>query len=106
MKRRALTVLAVLAVFGVGLSATAAATREFQQGVKIEADGKAIDVEVGHAVPCVLGWNNDGKKDLIVGQFGGGKIRLYLNQGTDDAPVFKDFTFLRAGGTEISLPAG
>jgi hypothetical protein len=78
---------------------------EFQQGVKLEADGKPIDVEVGHLVPCVVDWNGDGKKDLLVGQFAGGKIRLYLNQGTDNAPVFKDFTYLQAGGKEISLPS-
>jgi hypothetical protein len=79
---------------------------EFQQGVKLEADGKPIDVEVGHLVPWVADWNADGKKDLIVGQFAGGKVRLYLNQGADTAPVFKDFTCLQAGGREISLPAG
>ena len=68
--------------------------------------GKPIDIEVGHLVPCTLDWNGDGKKDLIVGQFAGGKIRLYLNQGTDKAPEFGDFSFLEAGGEQISLPAG
>jgi len=82
------------------------ALSDMKDGIKIEADGKAIDVEVGHLVPCVTDWNNDGKKDLIVGQFSGGKIRLYLNQGTDSEPKFKDFTYLRAGNKEISLPAG
>ena len=42
----------------------------------------------------------------FVGQFRGGKIRLYLNHGTDDSPVFKEYSFLHAGGKEISLPAG
>lgn len=83
-----------------------AAFAALKDGVKLEAAGKAIDVEVGHAVPVVTDWNADGKKDLIVGQFGGGKIRLYLNQGTDSAPVFEKFTYLRAGGSEISLPSG
>jgi hypothetical protein len=78
----------------------------FQEGVKLKADGQVIDVDIGHLVPCVTDWNADGKKDLIVGQFSGGKIRLYLNHGTDSAPVFKEFTYLRAGGAEISLPAG
>jgi hypothetical protein len=78
----------------------------FQEGVKLKASGQVIDVDIGHLVPCVTDWNADGKKDLIVGQFSGGKIRLYLNQGTDSEPVFKEFTYLRAGGAEISLPAG
>jgi len=77
-----------------------------QEGVKLKANGKDIDVDIGHLVPYVTDWNNDGKKDLIVGQFSGGKIRLYLNHGKDNAPVFKDFEYLKAGGEEISLPAG
>jgi len=101
-------VLAAAMALWVGLAGAAAfaAMPVLQDGRKIEAGGQAIDVEIGHAVPSVVDWNGDGKKDLIVGQFGGGKIRLYLNQGTDSAPAFKDFTFLQAGGAEISLPAG
>lgn len=78
----------------------------FREGVKLEADGELIDVAVGHLVPCVTDWNDDGLKDMIVGQFSGGKIRLYLNQGSDDAPEFKDFSFLEAGGKQIGLPSG
>ena len=48
----------------------------------------------------------DGRKDMIVGQFDGGKIRLYINRGTDSKPEFGDFQFLHAGGKQISLPAG
>ena len=91
--------------FGLLCAAQAA---EFQPGVKIEADGKAIDVERGiggGVVPSAVDWNGDGKKDLLVGQYKDGKIRLYLNQGTDNAPVFKDFTYLQAGGKVISLPS-
>jgi hypothetical protein len=86
----------------------AASVPEFQKGVRLEADGKPIDGEVGHLVPCVTDWNDDGKKDLIVGQwqFGGGKIALYLNRGTDAAPTFSQPEYLQAGGAEISLPAG
>ena len=88
--------------FGLLCAAQAA---EFQPGVKIEADGKAIDVGRGRLVPPAVDWNGDGKKDLLVGQYKDGKIRLYLNQGTDNAPVFKDFTYLQAGGKVISLPS-
>ncbi|MFH1963194.1 MAG: VCBS repeat-containing protein [bacterium] len=48
--------------------------------------GKNINVR-GYAVPIVCHWNNDGRKDLLVGS-GDGIIYLYLNQGTDAAPVF------------------
>ena len=78
----------------------------FGEGVRLEAGGKAIDVKVGHLVPCVADWNGDGAKDLIVGQFSGGKIRLYLNRGSDAEPRFEDSTLMEAGGAQISLPAG
>ena len=78
----------------------------FRRGVRIEAAGKPIDIEIGHLVPRACDWNNDGKKDLLVGQFRDGAIRLYLNQGTDTAPVFEDFAVLKAGGKPIKLDAG
>ncbi len=95
----------MLVVAGLALSCSAAPP-VMQEGVMLKADGEIIDVEIGHLVPCVTDWNNDGKKDLISGQFREGKIRLYLNRGTDSKPVLKDLTFLTAGGAEISLPAG
>jgi hypothetical protein len=82
------------------------AETNFQKGIKLEANGKVINIEVGHLVPCVNDWNSDGKKDLVVGQFSSGAIRLYLNQGTDTKPVFNDFSFLHADGKQIKLDAG
>ena len=79
---------------------------DLAEGVKIEADGRAIDAGVGHLVPCVADWNGDGLNDLIVGQFSKGKIRLYVNAGSAEEPVLKDAGFMQAGGAEISLPAG
>ena len=84
----------------------AVAGPKFQQGVKLQAAGKPIDIKTGHLVPCVSDWNSDGKKDLIVGQFSKGAIRLYLNQGTDTEPVFNDFSLLQAGGKPIKMAAG
>ena len=71
----------------------------------LKTDSTAINV-VYNSFPAVVDWNGDGKKDLIVGQFVGGKVRVYLNQGTDAQPAFKDFAYLQAGGKEISLPCG
>jgi hypothetical protein len=68
-------------------------------------DGKQpIDVDVGHATPYVVDWDGDGKKDLLVGQFGSGKLRIYLNKGTDAQPKFDGFTYLQAGGKDASVP--
>ncbi len=97
--------LALTAIVGCKKSEPAAESA-FHKGVRIEAGGKPIDIEVGHLVPRTCDWNNDGKKDLIVGQFANGAIRLYLNQGTDAAPVFGKFSLLQAGGKPIRLDAG
>ena len=64
----------------------------------IQAGG--TDLNVGNrAAPVVVDWNNDKKKDLIVGT-DAGTIRLYLNSGTNSAPVFTTFSNLKAGGVE------
>jgi hypothetical protein len=56
-----------------------------------------VDIQVpGPAAPVVVDWNADGKKDLLVGD-GAGRVTVFLNTGTDAAPVL-------AAGTAISLP--
>jgi len=48
-------------------------------------------------------WNNDGRKDLIVGEsYGGAPVRIYLNTGTDAAPTFGSYSKLKVGGTDFS----
>jgi hypothetical protein len=76
MKTHALVLLAML-VLAMICSMAVAAMRE---GVRIEANGKVIDIERGHLVPCVSDWNNDGRKDLLVGHMR--TIILYKNVGT------------------------
>lgn len=42
----------------------------------------------GRISPRVLDWDEDGKKDLIVGDGRGAQTRVWRNIGTDSAPVF------------------
>lgn len=42
---------------------------------------------VGSATPFVIDWNNDTKKDLLIGDENG-DLNLYLNTGIDEAPLF------------------
>jgi len=72
----------------------------------IQANGKDIQVKYNSS-PCVCDWDEDGKKDLIVGEQyavppNTGNIRLYLNRGTNSAPVFKNYIVLRASGKQIN----
>jgi hypothetical protein len=47
-------------------------------------------------------WNNDGKKDLISGQsYSGARVNIFLNTGTDAAPVFSGKTYLQTGGVDF-----
>jgi hypothetical protein len=74
--------------------------------VRLLAAGQPINVEVGHAAPFFADINGDGKGVLLVGQFGGGKLRLYPNVGTKTEPRFEKFTWLSAGGKDCSVPSG
>jgi hypothetical protein len=74
--------------------------------VRIAADGRPIAADNGHAAPCVHDVDRDGKKDLLVGQFGGGTCRVYRNVGTNSAPVFKEFELLLAGGAPARMSPG
>jgi len=64
---------------------------------------KASDLaDTSRATPIVYDWNADGRKDLLVGDMDG-KIKIYLNEGSDSSPVFSSFTYLRVGGKEFDI---
>ncbi|UCG59686.1 MAG: VCBS repeat-containing protein [Phycisphaerales bacterium] len=69
-----------------------------------EADSK-MDIDVGDiASPEVVDWDNDGRRDLIVGA-NDGKIHLFINQGTDTAPDFLLETFAGNEESDLTMPA-
>ena len=74
--------------------------------VTILAAGKPIDVEVGHAAPCVADLKGDGTPSLLVGQFGAGKLRVYRNAGSKSQPRFDKFEWLQAGTADCKVPSG
>lgn len=50
-----------------------------------------------------MDWNNDGKKDIITGEsYDGGNVRVYLNQGTDAAPVFASYSNVKVNGVDFA----
>jgi hypothetical protein len=79
---------------------------ELAPPVKVLADGKPIDVDVGHAAPCVADLNGDGTLNLLVGQFREGKLRAYANTGSKTSPRFDKFSWVEAGGAECKVPSG
>jgi hypothetical protein len=108
------------------LARTALIESVFEKPIRIEADGKPIDVTTGHAAPYVIDFDGDGVRDLLVGQFGNGsfpvsrlpndpklrkmsfaqsKVRVYRNLGTNDSPQYKSFEYLKAGNQHASIPS-
>lgn len=74
--------------------------------VRLMASASYIDVEHGHAAPAWFDMDADGKKDLVVGQFEGGKARIYTNIGEKGAPKFGEFQWLSAGGGAAQVSYG
>jgi hypothetical protein len=94
------TTLALAATLAAGLRA-----QQFEKPFRVQAKGQPIDVEVGHAAPYVVDFDGDGVRDLLVGQFGKGRCRIYRNRGTNTAPAFGEFTFFEAGGKPAEVGA-
>jgi hypothetical protein len=92
-------------VAGLAAAGAFAAVPRFAAPEYVMDAGVPIDVGY-YGAPTMADWNQDGAKDLILGQFELGKIRLYLNQGPDTAPVFNGYTFFQVAGLDISLPYG
>ncbi|HEY8387563.1 MAG TPA: VCBS repeat-containing protein [Parasegetibacter sp.] len=65
-------------------------------------NGAIFSEGLGWAAPAFFDWDGDGKKDLLLGEFGSGAernqylgnfIRLFKNTGSEDNPVFDDFRY-------------
>jgi hypothetical protein len=54
-----------------------------------------VDIDVSQlAIPVVLDWDEDGRKDLLIGN-DLANMRVYLNVGTNAAPLFNTFFYLQ-----------
>ena len=82
--------------------AMTARASEFAAPVRMQAGGEPVRVErPGYAAPCWADIDSDGKKDLLVGQFNGGKIRVFKNLG-DGKLAAGDW--LKADGKAAEVP--
>lgn len=79
---------------------------ELEPPVRIEAAGKPIDTEIGHAAPFVCDFDGDGLKDLLVGQFGEGLLRIYRNEGSNSEPKLATGVKFKEGKEDGRVPSG
>ncbi len=94
--------LTLLSTILVGGGLAVGGPEGFQPPVRLEADGVPVRVESpGYAAPCWVDIDGDGKKDLLVGQFMKGKIRVHKNLGDGKLAPGK---WLEAEGTVAEVP--
>ena len=74
--------------------------------VRLEAAGKPIDTNIGHAAPFVCDFDGDGVKDLLVGQFGEGILWIYRNEGTNSQPKLAQGVKFKQGKEDGRVPSG
>jgi len=78
---------------------------EFAKPVLLMAGGEPVKVDApGYACPSWADWDGDGRKDLLVGQFAKGKIRVYKNEGGDGVPKFKKGEFILTESKPAEVP--
>lgn len=77
---------------------------EFQKPQRLRADGEVIDTgkNVAHSGPALADINDDGKMDLLVGNFRG-YIEYFENVGTSSDPKFAKGNNLQAEGEDIRI---
>ncbi len=81
-------------------------TPQFTTTTRLKTGNSYMKVDTYTSVPCVVDWNADGKKDLLVGCFYYGNVYFYLNSGTNEAPVFTTGSKLMVSGNDISVAYG
>lgn len=93
-----------IAVF-LWAAAAGAAVPELEDLGYIQSGGGPLTI-APYTAPSVIDWNNDGRKDLLIGQFDYGYVWLFLNQGADGQPSFVSGQQLRVGTQPITTSYG
>jgi hypothetical protein len=75
---------------------------EFEPPVRLTSPDGPVRVESpGYAAPCWADIDRDGQKDLLVGQFSGGKIRVFKGLGEGKLAAGE---WLQAEGAVAEVP--
>lgn len=88
-------VYGVLIVGGFGAGGVIASVRG-DEPARVEARGEPINIEQGGAAPFFADFDGDRLPDLLLGQ-SDGKLRIYINHGTNEHPSFDAYEMFKAG---------
>jgi hypothetical protein len=66
-----------------------------------DINGTVLAVE-SHCIPWVVDWNDNNKKDILLGS-GNGRLVLYRNEGSDADPAFSSPMPIEVGGVEVEI---
>lgn len=92
----------LFSAFLIGAGTACSNAADFRSPVRLKAGDAAIRVESpGYAAPCWADLKGDGTKHLLVGQFQGGKIRVFKHL---HAEKFAPGAWLRAEGKVAEVP--
>lgn len=90
----------------VYLNSGSATAPQFSGFSYVQSDGADLVVPAGGclgAFPRLTHFDDDGKKDLLVGR-ADGTVQLFRNVGTDTAPIFNGGVLLEAGPAGVKSP--
>ena len=91
-----------LYLFALAGSLVAVSAADFERPVRLKGGDAFVRVESpGWAAPCLADIDGDGKKDLLVGQFNQGKIKVYKGLG---GGRFAAGEWLKAEGGVAEIP--
>lgn len=81
---------------------------DLRKPYQLVAGEQPLDIGgIGYAAPFVGDFDMDGRRDLMVGQFREGKMRIFLNEGTNETPKFsKDYVWFQNGAETGRVPTG
>ncbi len=106
MRRIACLICALILVFALSDSSYGqnnGSILVFDKGVRFQVNGSDIQVGEVYSAPHIVDWNEDGKKDLLVGTYYTGNVYLFLNTGTINKPVLTEGKMLEADGQVITF---
>ena len=89
------------------LGATIVQAGDLAKPYQLLAGDKPIDIGgIGYAAPFVGDFDMDGNRDLLIGQFREGKMRIFLNEGTGQQPKFGEYIWFQDGAETGRVPTG